>query len=884
VSPTKQNRKVMPRRFNRKPNLNQTVEDLKQNVAELEETNQRLLGRQVILDESEARFRDILHMAADFMWECGIDGRLTFLDGKAEEILGRPSNELVGKPLSDLISERHRANWNKRISELLLSQKPIRDLEYWIRSKDGKELCFLTNVIPVNGRAGELKGYQGVCKHIASRSQIESELELSRTQYRKLVESVIDIIWETSADGVLTFLSPRVKEILGYAPEELVGRPWPDLMSPDEAEGMKEVFLRRRTSPEQPFTFENKRIHRNGSEVFIETSASPFLDNDGLLAGFRGVDRDITAPKRAEKALQEAKEEAEEMNMMLQEAIERANEMAMRAEMADIAKSQFLANMSHEIRTPMNSIIGFADILLDTHLDENQADYLRTIKNSGDALLRLINDILDFSKIEAGEMEFEEIEFDLEQLAHDVCDLIRPRIASKPIEFICCIDDSVPSTILGDPTRFQQVLVNLLGNAPKFTESGEIGLFIDCEQESSGRIKLHARIRDTGIGIPEAMLTAIFDPFKQVDGSTTRKYGGTGLGLSICRKIARAMDGDVWAESLIGKGSTFHFTAWAKKSDEPGIRKDALIAMSHKNVLLVDDNSTHLELISRMLRNAGMRVTSLANADEALPAIKASVANDEPFDACIIDIQLPGAKGTELAEAIRGFEASHPKTSDVGSSNGLARPKPMSLIALSCTMEPESINWRSAGFDALFSKPIRKTKLIQLLDKVDNGNTIKDKECVEQRETPPSQPSQSEARERQKRILVAEDNPVNQKLIQIMLKSAGYAVEIAQNGREVVQKYTSHPEDYDLIFMDVQMPEMDGMEATDEIRRLEEERRKDEEGFIPVPIIAMTAHAMKGDREECISVGMDNYVSKPIKKEIVYAMIEKYAGRHHGHE
>jgi len=328
-----------------------------------------------------------------------------------------------------------------------------------------------------------------------------------------------------------------------------------------------------------------------------------------------------------------------------------------KAAAANQSKSDFLANMSHEIRTPMNGVIGFTEMLFDTNLSDEQIDYAETIKRSADGLLSLIDDILDFSKIEAGKLEFETVDFDVEVTAYDVCKLIRPKVANKPVEILCHIGDEVPGHVRGDPARFRQVLLNLMGNAVKFTETGEIELSIDIEEQHNGHVKLCVSVRDTGIGIPKDKVDTIFEVFQQADTSTTRKYGGTGLGLPICKKIAEIMDGDVWAESQVDKGSTFYFTAWLEKAQVKQRKGILPVSLSGKKILIVDDNKNNLDILSKITESAGMRVVSLQRAAEVVPAVKSAADEDDPFDICILDIQMPEMSGYDVARQIRNSQA-----------------------------------------------------------------------------------------------------------------------------------------------------------------------------------------------------------------------------------
>jgi PAS domain S-box-containing protein len=642
------------------------------------------------------------------------------------------------------------------------------------------------------------------------------------------MENLPDSIYFKDTDSRFLRASHGLAEKFGLRdPAEARGKTDFDFFTEEHARQAREDEERLMQSGQVLLNKEEKETWPDGSTTWVSTTKLPLHDRAGKLIGTFGISRDITDQKRAEEAMRAARDAAEA---------------------ASRAKSDFLANMSHEIRTPMNAIIGMTELVLDTPLSRTQREYLTTVWESGESLLSILNDILDFSKIEAGKLDLDLIDFSLRECLGDTMKSLALRAHRKGLELAYHVAPDVPDWIAGDPGRLRQVIVNLVGNAIKFTETGEVVLDVALERPPPEAFELKFRVRDTGIGIPENKLTAIFEAFEQADTSMTRRFGGTGLGLAISSKLVALMGGRIWAESTPGQGSTFHFLARFQLPRTEPVTPRAVqhASIGGARVLVVDDNATNRTILDEMLRNWDMKPEVVAGVAEALQAMREARERQQPFDLILTDVHMPDVDGFELAAAIK----NDPQLAGT-----------VIMMLTSADRPGDITRCEQLGAAAYLMKPIKQS---ELFDAIVSALGVSAPDDGAQ-----TTPEQRRAA-RPLRILLAEDSLPNQKLAVGVLEKWGHLVTVANNGLEALAALDR--DEFDLVLMDVQMPEMDGLEAAAAIRARERQTGAH------VPIIAMTAHAMKGDRERCLESGMDGYIPKPVRARKLFEAIEAVLG------
>jgi PAS domain S-box-containing protein len=666
-----------------------------------------------------------------------------------------------------------------------------------------------------------------------------------------------DLVYFKDRQGRFVSVSHSLARILGHSAEEMIGKTIFEFLDEEQSHAIHDLQLELMRKDEPLIGELMQRTWPDGRINWYVGHHIPLRNARGKVIGIYGMSRDVTASKITEMALAASTEELKEANARLEAANAdlraeklRADQMTEAALAASHAKSQFVANMSHEIRTPMNGVIGMTDLLFDTPLDPIQRKYAESIRDSAAALLTVINDVLDFSKVEAGKLELEEIEMNLGETVEDVARLISIQADAKGLEVTANIDTALPEALRGDPARVRQILLNLCANAVKFTASGEIAIEVSVLETDEQGTSVRIAVRDTGIGIAEDRLHMLFEPFTQVDASTTRRFGGTGLGLSIVKRFAELMGGSTGVESQKGVGSTFWFTArFGVASGARRTRPRGLKALHGQSALIVDDNETNRRVLSAQLKGCGLEPACAPSAHEALRMMRRAHKSGHPFQVALIDHQMPGCDGAQLGRLI----------------NADLDLKSTRLVLLTSSgQHHERQTVAELGFAGYLLKPVIQRDLIDVLPLVLAG-AAKDWHTGTLPIITRQQLQELRGRDK-RRILVAEDNAVNRMVACRLLQKMGYRVDIVNDGRQAVAAWKSGR--YDLIVMDCQMPELNGYEAAMEIRRLE----ADGPDKRHIPIIALTAHAMPGAERECKAAGMDAYLSKPIDR----ARLESY--------
>ncbi len=708
----------------------------------------------------------------------------------------------------------------------------------------GRLVWWLTRLTPLRDTVGNVVRLVGRSLDITERKTIELRFQSLTERLQLATEAAQVGIWDFDIVQKRIVWDNRMHELHGLTPHEFDGsyQAWRDRLHPDDIPRVEQEW-RDAVEGGKPFNSSFRIIRPDGDERIVRTSAHVQRNPAGRPVRMVGVNWDVTAERRAQLEIVRARDEAERLNGQLENALGRANQLAQEAAAATVAKSEFLANMSHEIRTPLNAVIGMSGLLLGTELSKEQREYAETIRTSGDGLLGLLNDILDYSKIESGRLDLERRPFDLRECIESSLDVMAGRATEKGIDLLSSMDPGVPESIESDDTRLRQILVNLLSNAVKFTTHGEVYLAVSVAARSDAGVRLKFSVHDSGIGIPAERMDRLFKTFSQVDASTTRQFGGTGLGLAICKRIVELLGGRIWVESTQGRGSTFSFeipvTPVAEARSVASFRSSTLAG---RRVLVVDDNPTSGRILSQQLVTWGMVPRSAGSAVEAL-----AVLDQEPsFDLALVDADMPEVSGPEFVAALRR-----------------ARPDSQLPIVLLTRWGgprlPDGLNL--AG---VISKPVKMSALLELCSEVLHGRTHPRAAAASDVVTV--------AAEHPLAILVAEDNPVNQRVALLMLQRLGYRADVAANGREAVEAVARQR--YDLILMDVQMPEMDGLQAARQIRAATAPSSCPR-------IVAMTANASTSDRDECYAAGMDDFLTKPVRNDDLRKAIQSTPVRVH---
>jgi two-component system, sensor histidine kinase and response regulator len=804
------------------------IQNLSQKARDKSLAYERLVQVEQALRESEKRYRDVVENSLGLICTHDLQGRLLMVNPAVARSLGYQSDDIVGNNLRDFLAPSVKKYFDKYLEDIR-NHKVTSGLIVLLR-RDGQERIWQYHNLRQD--VGETPYVLGHAQDITEQKQAEETLRESEERYRDLFENANDLIQSVAPDGSILFVNHAWRKALGYSKAEVAELSMFDLIHPNSRAHCHALF-HKVLSGEEVTNAEAEFITKNGRSIIVEGNINCRFKN-GKPVATRAIFRDVTERKQLEHDLITAREAAIS---------------------ASQAKSAFLATMSHEIRTPMNGILGMTGLLVKTEMTSEQRKMAETVQFSANALLTLINDILDFSKIESGKLILESLDFELHPVIESVAELLAEEAQKKRIELASFIHKEVPETLRGDPARLRQILTNLVGNAIKFTEVGEVIVSVTRESTTNHHILLRFAVTDTGIGITKEKQAHLFQAFSQADTSTTRRYGGTGLGLAISRQLVELMNGEIGVKSLQGKGSCFWFKVpFEIHLEQPAKPAPQQASMESSRLLIVDDNATNRTILGHYITSWGMRYSSAESGGQALTMLREAIAAGDPYDLAVVDMQMPEMDGLMLAEQIK--------------ADALTAPTRL-IIMTSLGRRKDEEARKRAKIEAFINKPIKQSELFDCLAVVVSGA---------QHESPESPGSGFRKRRatsgltkyrapKQARILVAEDNAVNRQVAFLQLQSLGYTVDTVANGLQALEVLSAT--DYDAVLMDCQMPEMDGYEATAEIRRREGEEKH-------TPIIALTANALQGDAEKCLAAGMDDYLSKPIKAEALEVMLEKW--------
>ena len=809
------------------------------------------------LRSSEERSRLLLESVAEGIFGVDTVGKATFINVAALVMLGYSEDDLLGNTIHDIIHHSHADGSHYKVDDCPMNKSfsdgtshTINDEVLW--RKDGTSIPVEYSATPIV-RDGTVAGAVIFFQDVTERKRYEKALGESQRQLQSMIDNVPGVVYRCLAKHPWSMLSisDGVQELVGYPASDYLGespvRVFGSHIHPDDIEETSRI-IQKAINKNKPYVVEYRVLNVSNEIRYVYAKGKAVIDAAGIPKYLDGAIFDITDRKRLEEENQKRIQDLDKAQSAMLQMMEDLKEERKKAEEATKAKSDFLANMSHEIRTPMNAVIGMVHLALKTDLTAKQYDYLKKVDSSAKSLLGIINDILDFSKIEAGKLDMESVDFQLEDTLDNISTLVGIKTQEKGLELLFKTAASVPTALVGDPLRLGQILINLSNNAVKFTDAGEIVISTESVKKDKAQVTLKFSVQDTGVGMTSEQAAKLFQPFMQADTSTTRKYGGTGLGLTISKRLAEMMGGEIWVESEPGRGSTFSFTAdfglgkeKAKKQYKPASELRGM------KVLVVDDNATSRDILQEMLESFTFEVTVAASGPEGITELE-SAKEDRPFELVVMDWKMPGMDGIEASRRIKNHE-------------GLSKI-PAIVLVTAYGREEIMQQAEEVGLEGFLLKPVNPSMLFDTIIQA-FGEAVPEISRVAQAH---EQKAESLEHICGANVLLVEDNEINQQVAKEILEGAGLNVTLANDGQEAVNAVKEN--DYDAVLMDVQMPVMDGYEATREIRK--------DELFKEMPIIAMTAHAMAGDDQKSFASGMNGHVTKPIDPDQLFATLQKW--------